>query len=89
MKYKDKESDLVIITTTRELIAEKYALEKASLRIYISEVSPDQEPSYDGTTTNGDKVQRDGGNQNVGVENKGTKESRNEDAAKRIITVED
>ena len=46
VKYKDKESDLVTITTTGELrLAEKSAPEKASLRLYISEVSPNQEPS--------------------------------------------
>jgi len=90
VKYKDKEGDLVTITTTDELrSAEKSAPEKASFRLYISEVSPDQEPSYDGTTTNGDEVQRDGGKRNDGVENRGMEESRNEDAAKKMITVED
>ena len=55
VKYKDKEGDLVTITTTDELrLAEKSAPEKASFRLYITEVSPDQEPSYDGNgTTNG------------------------------------
>ncbi|WVZ19557.1 hypothetical protein V8G54_006879 [Vigna mungo] len=90
VKYKDKEGDLVTITTTDELrLAEKSAPEKASFRLYISEVSPDQEPSYDGTTTNGNEVQRDGGNQNDGVDNRGTEEGRDEYAAKRMITVED
>jgi len=90
VKYKDKEGDLVTITTTDELrLAEKSAPEKASFRLYITEVSPDQEPSYDGTTTNEDEVQREGGNENGGVENRGTEEGRDEDAAKRMITVED
>ncbi|KAK7352683.1 hypothetical protein VNO80_18111 [Phaseolus coccineus] len=90
VKYKDKEGDLVTITTTDELrLAEKSAPEKTSFRIYITEVSPDQEPSYEGTTTNGDEVQRDGGKRNDGVENTGMEGGRDEDAAKRILAVED
>ncbi|KAL9313264.1 hypothetical protein ACSQ67_018716 [Phaseolus vulgaris] len=90
VKYKDKEGDLVTITTTDELrLAEKSAPEKTSFRLYITEVSPDQEPSYDGTTTNGDEVQRDGGKRNDGVENTGMEGGRDEDAAKRILAVED
>ncbi|CAJ1973690.1 unnamed protein product [Sphenostylis stenocarpa] len=90
VKYKDKEGDLVTITTTDELrLAEKSVPEKASFRLYITEVSPDQEPAYDGTTTNGDEVQRDGGKLNDDFENGGMEEGRDEDAARKMITVED
>ncbi|TKY74754.1 unc-45 like B [Spatholobus suberectus] len=90
VKYKDKEGDLVTITTTDELrLAEKSGPEKASFRLYITEVNPDQEPSYDGTTTNGDEVQKGGGRPSDGAENGGMEEGKGKDVAKRMITVED
>ncbi|XP_044463643.1 protein PHOX1-like [Mangifera indica] len=48
VKYKDQEGDLVTITTTDELrYAELLGDSHVSLRLYISEVSPDQEPAYE------------------------------------------
>ncbi|KAG5034201.1 Protein PHOX1 [Glycine soja] len=91
VKYKDKEGDLVTITTTDELrLAEKSAPEKASFRLYITEVSPDQEPSYDGNgTTNGDEVRRGDGKPSDGAENGDMEEGKDKDVAKRMVTVED
>ncbi|CAN8284239.1 unnamed protein product [Cochlearia groenlandica] len=49
IKYRDSEGDLVTITTTEELIVAKSTRDKlGSLRLYIAEVSPSQEPTYDG-----------------------------------------
>ncbi|KAK9279256.1 hypothetical protein L1049_012934 [Liquidambar formosana] len=49
VKYKDREGDLVTITTTDELrLVEASANSQGSLRLYIAEVSPDQEPVYEG-----------------------------------------
>lgn len=49
VKYRDPEGDLITITTTDELRkAERLGNSHGSLRLYISEVSPDQEPAYDG-----------------------------------------
>ncbi|KAI9191924.1 hypothetical protein LWI28_015588 [Acer negundo] len=49
VKYRDQEDDLVTITTTDELrLAELLTNSQGSLRLYIAEVSPDQEPAYDG-----------------------------------------
>ncbi|XP_031279601.1 protein PHOX1 [Pistacia vera] len=49
VKYKDQEGDLVTITTTDELrYAELLGNSQGSLRLYIAEVSPDQEPAYEG-----------------------------------------
>lgn len=89
VKYKDKEGDLVTITTTDELrLAEKSASEKVSFRLYITEVNLDEEPSYDGTsTTNGDEVRRDSGTPSV--ENGSMEEGKDKYVGKRIITVED
>lgn len=48
IKYKDNEGDLVTITTTEELRwAEASADPQGSLRLYVTEVTPDQEPSFD------------------------------------------
>lgn len=47
VKYRDQEGDLVTITTTEELrLVESSSQLQSSLRLYITEVSPDQEPSY-------------------------------------------
>ncbi|KAJ0251861.1 Protein PHOX4 [Hirschfeldia incana] len=48
IKYKDTEGDLVTITTEDELRLAASNLDKnASLRLYIAEVNPEQEPTYD------------------------------------------
>ncbi|MQM07984.1 hypothetical protein Taro_040833 [Colocasia esculenta] len=47
VKYKDKEGDLVTITTTEELRwAEESGEPQGSLRLYIAEVSPEQDPLF-------------------------------------------
>ncbi|CAG7884899.1 unnamed protein product [Brassica rapa] len=49
IKFKDPEGDLVTITTTDELTLAASNHDKlGSLKLYIAEVHPDQEPSYDG-----------------------------------------
>ncbi|KAI3506113.1 hypothetical protein L1887_28469 [Cichorium endivia] len=49
IKYKDQEGDLITITTTSELrLAEDSSDPQGSLRLYLVEVSPDKEPSYEG-----------------------------------------
>ncbi|CAF2147496.1 unnamed protein product [Brassica napus] len=49
IKYKDTEGDLVTITTSDELKLAASSHDKlASLRLYIAEANPEQEPSYDG-----------------------------------------
>lgn len=51
IKYKDQEGDLITITTTSELrLAESSSNPQGSLRLYIVEVTPDKEPSYEGFT---------------------------------------
>nr|XP_016472508.1 PREDICTED: uncharacterized protein LOC107794527 [Nicotiana tabacum] len=48
IKYRDQEGDLVTITTTDELrLAESSVDTRGSLRLYITEVSPDEEPMYE------------------------------------------
>ncbi|XP_028798432.1 protein PHOX1-like [Neltuma alba] len=60
VKYKDQEGDLVTITTTDELrLAESSGDALGSLRLYITEVNPEKEPTYDGIT-NGDEMPGDG-----------------------------
>ncbi|EOA16049.1 hypothetical protein CARUB_v10004180mg [Capsella rubella] len=59
IKYKDTEGDLVTITTTDELRLAASTHDKlGSLRLYIAEVNPDQEPTYDvmSNTESTDKV---------------------------------
>ncbi|KAI7733979.1 hypothetical protein M8C21_001402 [Ambrosia artemisiifolia] len=54
IKYKDQEGDLITITTTSELrMAESCSDPQGSLRLYLVEVSPDKEPSYEGFTSDG------------------------------------
>ncbi|KAI4380975.1 hypothetical protein MLD38_007099 [Melastoma candidum] len=49
IKYRDQEGDLVTITTTNELrIAEMSGEQHGSVRLYITQVTPDQEPAYEG-----------------------------------------
>ncbi|KAG2245284.1 hypothetical protein Bca4012_022614 [Brassica carinata] len=48
IKYKDAEGDLVTITTSDELkLAASNHDKLASLRLYIAEANPEQEPAYD------------------------------------------
>ncbi|PKA54633.1 TPR repeat-containing thioredoxin TTL4 [Apostasia shenzhenica] len=48
IKYKDKEGDLVTITTTEELRwAEESREPQGSVRLYISEVKPEHEPMFE------------------------------------------
>ncbi|KAF8038501.1 hypothetical protein BT93_B1141 [Corymbia citriodora subsp. variegata] len=48
VKYRDREGDLVTITTTDELrLAETSSEQQGSFRLYVAEVSPDQEPGYE------------------------------------------
>ncbi|XP_068643825.1 protein PHOX1 isoform X2 [Aristolochia californica] len=48
IKYKDKEGDLVTITTTDELrVAEASFDPRSSIKLYISEVNPDQDPLFE------------------------------------------
>ncbi|RWW11152.1 hypothetical protein GW17_00025256 [Ensete ventricosum] len=52
IKYKDKEGDLVTITTSEELRwAEESADPQGSLRLYLTEVSPENEPWLEDTET--------------------------------------
>ncbi|KAL0711718.1 hypothetical protein Bca4012_018696 [Brassica carinata] len=49
IKYRDQEGDLVTITTTDELRLAASTREKlGSFRLYVTEVSPNQEPTYEG-----------------------------------------
>ncbi|KAJ9167702.1 hypothetical protein P3X46_019310 [Hevea brasiliensis] len=49
MKYRDSEGDLITITTTEELrLVESSSDSQGSLRFYVVEVEPDQEPAYEG-----------------------------------------
>lgn len=62
VKYKDREGDLVTITTTDELRQVQSSADvKGSLRLYITEVNPDQEPSYDGIIDGDDEMHGDDG----------------------------
>ncbi|KAL0739317.1 hypothetical protein Bca4012_015527 [Brassica carinata] len=57
IKYKDPEGDLVTITTTDELTLAASNNDKlGSLRLYIAEVKPDQEPTYDGKRSSSESV---------------------------------
>ncbi|CDY38510.1 BnaC03g26870D [Brassica napus] len=53
IKYRDKEGDLVTITMTDELRLAASTREKlGSFRLYVTEVSPNQEPTYEGGMNN-------------------------------------
>ncbi|XP_042417912.1 protein PHOX1-like [Zingiber officinale] len=52
IKYRDKEGDLVTITAAKELgWAEESADPQGSVRLYLSEVTPEHEPSLEDTET--------------------------------------
>ncbi|KAE9609253.1 putative 43kDa postsynaptic protein [Lupinus albus] len=87
VKYRDEEGDLVTITTTDELrLAESSAHTMGSIRLYITEASPEQEPSYDGITK-GVEVRTDGRKSSDGIENGGVEEGKG--LSNRKTTVED
>ncbi|KAK4383282.1 protein PHOX1 [Sesamum angolense] len=46
VKYKDREGDLVTITTTEELRWAEASTELGSVKLYVFEVSPDQDPLF-------------------------------------------
>ncbi|XVF89357.1 hypothetical protein PTKIN_Ptkin19aG0123900 [Pterospermum kingtungense] len=74
VKYRDSEGDLVTITTTDELrLAESSAgISGGSLRFYVVEVSPDQEPAYEGVEKLSDVVENGGNAAHVVEARKGT-----------------
>lgn len=48
IKYRDQEGDLITITTTEELrLAEASGDPQGISRLYVTEISPDKEPSYE------------------------------------------
>lgn len=47
MKYRDQEGDLVTITTTEELRWAEAAADHGSFRLFVVEVSPEQDPFYE------------------------------------------
>ncbi|PIN20325.1 Myosin assembly protein/sexual cycle protein [Handroanthus impetiginosus] len=46
VKYRDQEGDLITITTTEELRLAEASAEHSSLKLYIVEVNPDQDPFF-------------------------------------------
>ncbi|XP_061376413.1 protein PHOX1 isoform X2 [Gastrolobium bilobum] len=93
VKYRDREGDLVTITTTAELRLAETCHVLGSIRLYVTQVNPDQEPDYDETTTTGDgEARRDGRKPAAGggddVEN-GAAAEGGRGAANRMTTVED
>ncbi|XP_030452454.1 protein PHOX1-like [Syzygium oleosum] len=60
VKYRDREGDLVTITTTDELrLAETSSEQQGSFRLFVAEVSPDQEPGYEGNEEELDNSERE------------------------------
>ncbi|OIV96472.1 hypothetical protein TanjilG_07864 [Lupinus angustifolius] len=87
VKYRDEEGDLVTITTTDELrLAESSGHTMGSVRLYITEASPEQEPSYD-RITKGVEVRTDGRKSSDSIENGGVEEGKG--LSNRKTTVED
>ncbi|XP_057422918.1 protein PHOX1 [Lotus japonicus] len=80
VKYRDREGDLVTITTTAELRLAESCHVLGSIRLYVTQVDPDQEPCYDETTTSSN-------NGDVEMEKGGVKGSRS--VAEKKTTVED
>lgn len=69
VKYRDQEGDLVTITTTDELRSVEYPGDsQGSLRLYVTEVSHDQEPFYEGMNNEEEEHKDDRRSNNV-VEN--------------------
>ncbi|KAJ7958805.1 Octicosapeptide/Phox/Bem1p domain-containing protein / tetratricopeptide repeat-containing protein [Quillaja saponaria] len=75
VKYRDPEGDLVTIITADELrFAESLGDQQGSLRLYIVDVSPDQEPAYEGM--NGDEVLQGDGKTGDIIENGDMREGK-------------
>ncbi|XP_062163757.1 protein PHOX1-like [Alnus glutinosa] len=69
VKYRDQEGDLVTITTTDELrLAESSGDSEGSLRLYVAEVSADQEPVIEGMDNEEEVLDNDRKSSNL-VEN--------------------
>ncbi|KAL1353264.1 hypothetical protein AAHE18_06G226000 [Arachis hypogaea] len=87
VKYKDGEGDFVTITNVADLrLAESSGNVLGSIRLYITEVDPSQEPSYD------DKTMVSGVPTYVsksGEDIENVARQRAEPVANRVITVED
>lgn len=77
VKYKDREGDLVTITTTSELRLAEGCHVLGSIRLYITQVDLDQEPCYDEKTSSGNAGENGIADGDRGV------------VANRMITVED
>ncbi|KAE9586447.1 hypothetical protein Lal_00044677 [Lupinus albus] len=89
VKYRDREGDLVTITTTTELrLAETSSNVLGSIRLYLTEVNPDQEPSYDTTTSKKNEVRKDDRKLGDAIENEFVEGGRDV-VANTTITVED
>lgn len=55
IKFRDKEGDLVTITTSEEIRwAEEFADPQGSLRLYVNEVKPEHEPLFDDDNKSGE-----------------------------------
>lgn len=78
VKYKDREGDLVTITTTSELRLAEGCHVLGSIRLYITQVDLDMEPCYDEKMSSGEVRGENG----VGEGDKGV-------GANRMITVEE
>ncbi|PQQ03782.1 Protein MEMO1 [Prunus yedoensis var. nudiflora] len=86
VKYRDQEGDLVTITTTDELrIAESSCDMQGSLRLFIAEVSPDQEPIYEGLSD--EELSKEDREPSNVVENGDGEKDR--EVEKRFTSVED
>ncbi|XP_060963244.1 protein PHOX1 [Cannabis sativa] len=85
VKYKDQEGDLVTITTTDELrLAESSDNLQGSLKLYIAEANPDQEPVYEGIS---DEELEDSTKSSIGFENGDI--GKDKDVEKGVTCVED
>nr|XP_007161190.1 hypothetical protein PHAVU_001G049600g [Phaseolus vulgaris]XP_007161191.1 hypothetical protein PHAVU_001G049600g [Phaseolus vulgaris]ESW33184.1 hypothetical protein PHAVU_001G049600g [Phaseolus vulgaris]ESW33185.1 hypothetical protein PHAVU_001G049600g [Phaseolus vulgaris] len=61
VKYKDREGDLVTITSTSELRLAETCHVLGSIRLYVTKVEPEEEPFYDdGVVAEGGKVVENG-----------------------------
>ncbi|KAJ8562269.1 hypothetical protein K7X08_011560 [Anisodus acutangulus] len=69
IKYRDQEGDLVTVTTNEELRWAEASVEHGSIRFYIVEVNPEQDPFYE-------KIKRVEGDHNKIVENGNVERSK-------------
>lgn len=87
VKYRDQEGDLVTITTTDELrLAESSGDSQGSVRLYVAEVGPDQEPVYEGMN-NEEEVHKDDNKSSNFVENGDV--GKGEEVERGVTTIED